>query len=284
MTKETFADGSSYSYTYDVHGNMLTAARAPAARSRFQYQNAANPDLLTEVALSQRTVPEVHLQHRRPAHAERRSDRLHRQLHLRRPGPIAGTDRRQRQPDRPVHLRRRRQPGPAGQRQRHLHGLHLRRRRRRAEHHELCPVHRRQLQSGHSAVNSFDNYTYDALGNVLTDTNQDGKWVYTYDADGQLTQAVFTPNSSDPDGPDRPESPVRLRRGRQPHLPDGQRRDHDLCRQQRQRVHQFHHQRRDHELHVRQRRQPDRPDRRRQHDDLQLQPAGRIDRRERAGR
>ena len=35
---------------------------------------------------------------------------------------------------------------------------------------------------------------------MLTDTNQDGQWVYTYDADSQLTQAVFTPNSSDPDG------------------------------------------------------------------------------------
>ena len=43
-------------------------------------------------------------------------------------------------------------------------------------------------------------YTYDALGNVLTDTNQDGQWVYTYDADSQLTQAVFTPNGTDPDG------------------------------------------------------------------------------------
>ena len=51
-----------------------------------------------------------------------------------------------------------------------------------------------------STVNSFDNYTYDANGNVLTDTNQDGQWVYTYDADSQLTQAVFTPNAADPDG------------------------------------------------------------------------------------
>ena len=39
-----------------------------------------------------------------------------------------------------------------------------------------------------------------ALGNVLTDTSQDGEWVYTYDADSQLIQAVFTPNSTDPDG------------------------------------------------------------------------------------
>jgi len=52
----------------------------------------------------------------------------------------------------------------------------------------------------HVTVNSFDDYTYDALGNVLTDTNQDGEWIYSYDADSQLTHAVFTPNSSDPDG------------------------------------------------------------------------------------
>ena len=57
-----------------------------------------------------------------------------------------------------------------------------------------------ELRPANSTVNSFDDYTYDALGNVLTDTNQDGEWVYTYDADSQLIQAVFTPNSSDPDG------------------------------------------------------------------------------------
>jgi RHS repeat-associated protein len=49
-------------------------------------------------------------------------------------------------------------------------------------------------------VNSLDEYTYGPLGNVLTDTNQDGHWSYSYDADSQLIHAVFTPNSSDPDG------------------------------------------------------------------------------------
>ena len=52
----------------------------------------------------------------------------------------------------------------------------------------------------HVTVNSFDDYTYDALGNVLTDTNQDGELTYTYNADSQLIQAIFTPNSTDPDG------------------------------------------------------------------------------------
>src|SRR5262249_44276270 len=44
-----------------------------------------------------------------------------------------------------------------------------------------------------------DSYSYDALGNVIANTNQNGKWVYTYDADGQLIHAVFTPNGSNPD-------------------------------------------------------------------------------------
>ncbi len=50
-----------------------------------------------------------------------------------------------------------------------------------------------------STVNSFDNYTYDALGNILTDTSQDGKWSYSYNADSELTQAIFAPNGTDPD-------------------------------------------------------------------------------------
>lgn len=41
-------------------------------------------------------------------------------------------------------------------------------------------------------VNSFFDYTYDNLGRVATQTNSDGAWVYTYDAVGELTQAVFT--------------------------------------------------------------------------------------------
>ena len=52
----------------------------------------------------------------------------------------------------------------------------------------------------HVTINSFDAYTYDSLGNDLTETNQDGQWVYSYDLDSQLIGAVFTPNSTDPDG------------------------------------------------------------------------------------
>jgi RHS repeat-associated protein len=49
------------------------------------------------------------------------------------------------------------------------------------------------------AVNSSFVYTYNNLGLCMTETTSDGTWAYTYDATGQLTHAVFTPNSSDPD-------------------------------------------------------------------------------------
>ena len=51
-----------------------------------------------------------------------------------------------------------------------------------------------------STVDSSFSYTYDMDGHRITETTIDGQWLYAYDANGQLTQAVFTPNSSDPDG------------------------------------------------------------------------------------
>jgi RHS repeat-associated protein len=73
---------------------------------------------------------------------------------------------------------------------------------------------------------TYTNYTYDAAGNIASVVNYasngilnssfvytydqrglrsslmtvDGQWVYTYDATGQLTHAVFTPNATNPDG------------------------------------------------------------------------------------
>ena len=105
--------------------------RRPGQRHHLRLRRPEQPRSAHRGRVPRRHLAEVQLQHRRPAHPERRSDRLHGQLHLRLAGPALGADRRQRQPDRPVHLRRRRQPDPEGQRQRHVHGLHLRRRRRR---------------------------------------------------------------------------------------------------------------------------------------------------------
>jgi RHS repeat-associated protein len=50
------------------------------------------------------------------------------------------------------------------------------------------------------AVNSSFVYTYNSLGLETTETTIDGEWTYAYDADGQLTHAVFAPNSTDADG------------------------------------------------------------------------------------
>ena len=50
------------------------------------------------------------------------------------------------------------------------------------------------------AINSRFDYTYNALGLETTEATLDGAWTYTYDADGQLTLAVFalrpTPEAS----------------------------------------------------------------------------------------
>ena len=53
-------------------------------------------------------------------------------------------------------------------------------------------------------VDSRFDYTYDGLGNVATETTLDGTWVYTYDADGELTHAVFT--STNPALPNEDET------------------------------------------------------------------------------
>jgi RHS repeat-associated protein len=45
-------------------------------------------------------------------------------------------------------------------------------------------------------INSEYDYIYDALNRMATATTPDGQWVYTYDADNQLTHAVFVPNGS----------------------------------------------------------------------------------------
>ena len=46
------------------------------------------------------------------------------------------------------------------------------------------------------AVNSFDDYTYDPWGRALTDVSQNGTWTYTYDLDGELTNAVFVSSNT----------------------------------------------------------------------------------------
>jgi len=80
--------------------------------------------------------------------------------------------------------------GSAGrQRKQHLHQVHLRLERRNLEVINYAPD---------GTTNSSFVYTYNDLDQCTTMTTVDGRWVYTYDAIGQLTQAVFTPNSATP--------------------------------------------------------------------------------------
>ena len=65
------------------------------------------------------------------------------------------------------------------------------------------------------AINSSFDYAYNDLGPQTAETTLDGQWAYTYDAIGQLTQAVFVSNN--PGATRQPGPAIFLRRGRQPH-------------------------------------------------------------------
>ena len=155
------ANGQAIGYTYNAQGHgrhrrpSPTARRTPtpttptatsptatdAARARITFlyrRHATNPDLLTEVEYPDGTFLKFsyNVVGQRTQSVDQTGFTVNYTYDA--AGPAVGADRRQRQPDRPVHLRRGRQPDPEGQRQRHAHGLHLRRRRRRAVDHELC--------------------------------------------------------------------------------------------------------------------------------------------------
>ncbi len=200
LTEETFSDGSSYTYTYDTHGNLLTAASSAGGTIQFKYQDSANPDLLTEVlypngqylkfsynTAGQRiqsvdqtgyTINYSYDAQGRLSELTDGNDNLIVKYTYDAAGNLIQTDNGNGtltvytyDGDGDVLSITNYAPSTGGA----------------------------SYNPANSTVNSFDDYTYDALGNVLTDTNQDGQWVYTYDADSQLTHTVFTPNSSDPD-------------------------------------------------------------------------------------
>ena len=191
VTGESFADRSSYSFTYDVHGNLLTAVSA-SGTIKFAYQDASNPDLLTEVSypdsqylkftynsIGQRTqsidqtgftVNDTYDALGRLKELTDGTGKLVVQYTYDAAGNLVQED--------------------MGNGTRSVYTYD--------GDGDILAI--TNDAPDHTTVNSFDRYTYDALQNVASDTNQDGEWTYVYDADSQLTQAVFTPNSSDPDG------------------------------------------------------------------------------------
>jgi RHS repeat-associated protein len=191
VTQEQFADGSSYTYSYDSRGNLLTAA-GPGGTITFQYQDAGHPDLVTEVdypngqylkfsynGVGQRTRSvdqsgfTVNYQYDALGRLQGLTDGSG-NLIVRYTYDAAGNLTQK----------------DMGNGTRTVYGFDTAG--------DVLSI--TNYAANHTTVNSFDQYTYDALGNVLTDTNQDGQWAYSYDADGQLLHAVFTPNGSNPDG------------------------------------------------------------------------------------
>jgi RHS repeat-associated protein len=191
LTGETFADGTSYSFTYDERGN-LTSATSAGGTITFKYQDPANPNRFTEVDYpdgkylrftynknGQRTqsvdqtgftVQYIYDPLGRLQQLIDGSNNLIVQYTYDAAGNLSQKD--------------------MGNGTRTVYSYDG----------DGSVLSIANYAADHTTVNSFDDYTYDARGNVLTDTNRDGVWTYTYDADSQLTQATFAPNASDPDG------------------------------------------------------------------------------------
>jgi len=191
VTTENFADGSSYSYTYDVHGNMLTATGA-SGTIKFQYQDSANPDLLTEVDYPNGQF--LKFTYNTIGQRTQSVDQTGFTVSY----TYDALGRLQELTDGNGNLIVQYTYDAAGNLIQEDMGNGTRTVYTYDGDGDVLSI--TNYAPNHIAVNSFDGYTYDALGNVLTDTNQDGERVYTYDAEDQLINADFTPNSSDPDG------------------------------------------------------------------------------------
>ncbi len=196
VTGEQFADGTSLAFTYDARGNMTSATDTQGKVTTFQYSNSSDPDLLTEVdypdgtflKYSYNTVGQRTQSIDQTGFTLQYSyDALGRLATL---SQVTGNNSTtlvvQYTYDKASNLIQK----DMGNGTRTIYTYD-------GDGNVLSITN---YASAGGTVNSFDVYTYEALGNELTDTNQDGKWVYTYDADSQLTDAVFTPNSTDPDG------------------------------------------------------------------------------------
>ncbi len=191
VTQETFSNGSSYAYTYDALGNLRTATDAQGNVTTFVYGDSSNPDLLTEVEYPNGTY--LKFSYNAIGLRTQSVDQTGFTINYSYNSLGGLTELTDGNGDLIVKytydaagILTRKDMGNG------TYTLYS------------FDANGRVLSitndAPNNSVNSFDDYTYDALGNDLTDTNRDGEWVYTYDADGELIGAVFTPNSTDPDG------------------------------------------------------------------------------------
>ncbi len=201
ISQETFADGTSHKYTYNAQGNLTQATDAQGNLTKFIYGDASNPALLTEVNYPDGTW--LRFTYNIVGQRTQSVDQT---------GFIVNYEydavgRLQDLSDGNGNLIVQYIYDNAGNLMQKDNGNGTFTVYTYDGDGDVLSITNYAPSTGstsydpaNSTVNSFDNYHYDALHNVAIDTNQDGQWVYTYDADGQLTKAVFTPNATDPDG------------------------------------------------------------------------------------
>ncbi len=201
VTKETFADGTSYSFTYNVQGNMTSARDADGNVTTFIYSDSDNAELLTEVEYSDGTwLKFTYNIVGQRTQSEDQSEFTVNYIYdaLGRLSELTDGDG-----DLIVLYTY----DAAGNLIQKDNGNRTFTIYTYDGDENILSITNYAPSTGStsydpadSTINSFDDYKYDALGNVLADTSQNGEWVYTYDADSQLVQAIFTPNSTDPNG------------------------------------------------------------------------------------
>ena len=191
IASETFADGTSYSYIYNAQGNILTATDSSGATS-FSYTVPGSPDLLTKVTYPDGTFLEFtyNIVGQRTQSVDQTGFTVNYKYHA--PGRLSMLT------DGSGNLIVKYSYDAAGNLIQEDMGNGTRTVYTYDSDNHVMSI--TNYAPDHVTKNSFDDYSYDGLGNVLTDTSQDGEWVYTYDADSQLIHAVFTPNGTDPDG------------------------------------------------------------------------------------
>ena len=192
IATESFADGTSYSYTYNSQGNLSTATDAEGNVETFLYGDASNPNLLTGVEYPDGTWLKFsyNIVGQRTQSVDQTGftvNYLYNAL-----GRLSELT------DGNGNLIVKYTYDAAGNLIQKDNGNGTRTVYTYDKDGDVLSI--TNYAPDHVTVNSFDDYTYDELGNVKTDTSQDGEWSYSYDADSQLLQAVFAPNSSDPDG------------------------------------------------------------------------------------